>query len=170
MSTTYDIKSELYAIKEMMENDTFDVDKDTGEVIDNSELLQSLLDGIELDKADKADSIIYLIKSAKDSEGSLQIEIKRLTERKSSYKRKQEQLKELLDFLLAGKKLKTDKFTIFYRNTQSINIVDDGKISADYINVKEVFTFDTKKIKDDLQDFIEVEGAELVVNTSVQFR
>ena len=165
-----DIKSELFALQELIESDNFDVDQETGEVFDNSKLLQDLLDEVELAKEDKADNIIYLIKEAKVAEDYLQSEIKRLTERKAMMKRKQDSLKDLLDYLLEGEKLKTSKHTIFYKNTTSVDIVDETKIPPKYITVKEVFGIDKKAIKEDLFNFENVEGATLKVKKGVQFR
>lgn len=170
MAKTYDIKSELFEIQKLIESDTFDVNEETGEVVDNSEILQQLLSEITLDQSEKADNIIYLIKEEQASEKAMQEEIKRLTERKAMFKRKQESLKQLLDFLLGGQKLKTDRFTIFYRNTNSVEILDETMIPAEYINVTEVFKIDKKRIKDALGDFTEVDGAEMKTTTSLQFK
>ena len=167
---TFEIRSELFTIKELIESDDFDINPETGEIIDNTKVFEVLLSEIELAKDEKANGIVYLIKDAKDSEVALQDEIKRLTERKAMFQRKQASMKELLSFLLQGEKLKTDRFTIFFKTTQSVDIVDETKIPAEFINVKEVFSIDKKRIKEQLQDFTEVEGATIIAKTSVQFR
>ena len=81
--------------------------------------------------------------------------------------RKQESLKQLLDFLLGGEKLKTDRFTFSYRSSQSVNIIDESLVPAEYLNVKETFTPDKKRIKEALANFDEVAGCEIVVKTSL---
>ncbi len=167
---TNDIRSELFAIEELISSDSFDIDQETGEMFDNTELLQSLLDEVETAKDEKADGICALIRQAKADEEFIQEEIKRLSERKAMFKRKQDSLKELLDYLLAGQKLKTTRNTIFYRNSTAVEITNEEKIPAEYITVKEVFSFDKKRIKEALADFTEIEGAELKVTKSVQFR
>lgn len=165
---TYDIKSEFLAIQELLENEEFN--EETGELIDNSEAIKQLLSEIEIERDTKADSIAYLIKSAKDTETALKAEIDRLNERKKMFIREQESLKQLLDFLLGGEKLKTDKFTFSYRTSQSVNILDESLIPAEYLNVKEVVTPDKKKIKEALADFDEVAGAEIVVTKTLGVR
>jgi uncharacterized membrane protein YheB (UPF0754 family) len=162
---TYDIKSEFYAILELLENEEFD--QETGELIDNSEAIQQLLNEIEAERDTKANNIAYLIKEAKDTENALKAEIDRLNQRKKMFIREQESLKQLLDFLLNGEKLKTDKFTFSYRNSLSVKILDKDLIPAEYLNVKEVFTPDKNKIKEALPNFENVTGAEIEVKKSL---
>lgn len=165
---TYDIKSEFYAIQELLENEEFDAE--TGELIDNSEAIKQLLNEIESERDTKADNIAYLIKEAEDTELALKAEIYRLNERKKMFVREQDSLKQLLDFLLNGEKLKTDKFTFSYRTSQSVNIIDESLVPAEYLNVKEVITPDKKRIKEALADFNEVPGCEIVVNKTLGVR
>jgi len=165
---TYEIKSEFFAIQELLENEEFN--EETGELIDNSEAIQSLLNEIEDERDSKADNIAYLIKEANDTELSLKAEIDRLNERKKMFIRQQDSLKELLDFLLAGDKLKTDRFTFSYRTSQSVHIIDESLIPAEYLNVKETFTPDKKRIKEALANFDEVAGAEIIVKKSLSVR
>ena len=162
---TYDIKSEFYQIQELLENP--EINEETGEVIDNTETIQQLLNEIEDERDNKADNIAYLIQEAKGKEEALKSEISRLQERKKMFEREQVKLKELLDFLLGGEKIKTTKHTFSYRSSQVVNILDADKIPAEYLNVKETFTPDKKRIKEALQDFNEVAGAEIVVNKSL---
>ena len=162
---TYEIKSEFFEIQQLLENEEYD--EETGELIDNSEAIQALLNEIEDERDSKADNIAYLIKEANDTENSLKAEIDRLNERKKMSTRQQDSLKQLLDFLLGGEKLKTDRFTFSYRTSQSVKIIDESLIPAEYLNVKETFTPDKKRIKEALQDFNEVAGCEIVVKTSL---
>ena len=62
---TYEIKSEFFAIQELLEVEEFN--GETGELIDNSEAVQALLSEIEDERNNKADSIAYLIKEANTS-------------------------------------------------------------------------------------------------------
>jgi len=165
---TYEIKSEFFEIQQLLESEEFD--EETGELIDNSEAIKSLLDEITDERNSKADNIAYLVKEAIDTENNIKAEITRLNERKQSAIRQQDSLKKLCSYLLGGEKLKTDKFTFSYRTSQSVNITDESLIPAEYLNVKETFTPDKKKIKEALADFNEVPGAEIVVKESLGIR
>jgi len=162
---TYEIKSEFLAIQELLEVEEFN--EETGELIDNSDAVQALLNEIEDERDNKADSIAYLIKEANDTEEALKSEINRLSERKKMFIRQQDSLKQLLNFLLSGEKLKTAKFTFSYRSSQSVNIIDESLIPAEFLNVKEVVTPDKKLIKEALANFENVAGAETVVKTTL---
>ena len=165
---TYDIKEEFLAIQELLENEEFD--EVTGELIDNSETVQELLAEVQENMEEKANGICYLITENKMYEDSLKAEAKRLTARAKMFARVQDNLKELLKFLLNGEKLKTERFTISYRKSTSVNITDDSLIPAEFINVKETFTVDKKAVADKLKDFEEVAGAELVVKNSITIK
>jgi len=165
---TYEIKSEFFAIQELLQNEEFD--EDTGEMIDNSEAIESLLNEIEDERNSKADNIAYLVKEAIDTESSLKAEITRLNERKQMAIRQQDSLKKLCSYLLGGEKLKTDRFTFSYRTSQSVNITDESLIPAEFLNVVEKITPDKKKIKEALADFNDVPGAEIVVKESLGIR
>ena len=112
MKSVYEIKSEFFAIQELLENEEFN--NETGELIDNSETIRLLLSEIEDDKSNKADNIAFLIKQTKDSQELIKCETDRLNERKKMFIRQEEKLKELLTFLLGEEKLKTDKFTFSF--------------------------------------------------------
>ena len=162
---TYDIKKEFFAIQELLETDEYD--EETGELIDNTETLKQLLLEIEDERDNKADNIAYLIKEAIDTENTLKLEIERLSERKKMFIRQQESLKNLLSYLLNGEKLKTDKFTYSFRKTQSVKILDEALIPAEFLNVTEKVTPDKKKIKEALANFEEVAGAEIELKTTL---
>jgi len=165
---THDIKSEFFAIQELLENEEFN--EETGELIDNTGAIQLLLSEIVSERDIKADSIAYLLKQANDAEVSLITEVARLNERRKMFTRQQESLKQLLDFLLGGEKLKTTKFTYSYRTSQSVNIVDESLIPAEFLNVVEKITPDKKRIKEALADFNEVAGAEIIVKKTLGVR
>ncbi len=168
MSTTYDIKQEFFAIRELLEDD--EINEETGEVIDNTEAVQALLSELEGKRDEKADNIAYLMQEAKDTELALKAEVTRLNERKAMFIKQQESLKNLLDFLLSGEKLKTDRFTFSYRTSQSVNITDESLVPAEFLNVKEVVTPDKKRIKEALANFDDVAGCEIVVKKSLGVR
>ena len=165
MKSVYEIRQEFYAIQELIENEEFN--EETGELIDNSIEIESLLSEIEGDKANKADNIAYLIKQTKDTQDTIKQEVDRLNERKKMFIRQEDKLKELLTFLLGEEKLKTDKFTFSFRSSQSVEITDIDLIPAEYLVAKETFTPDKKKIKEALSDFGTVPGATIIVKKSL---
>ena len=163
---TFDIKKELFALRELVEQD--DIDPETGEVLDNSEAIRQLSDELEVEISDKLDGIEYIKREYKATEQMLADEIKRLQERKAMMARKQDQLKRLQDFILAGEKRKTDKFTFYYSSSESVNLINESEIPSDY------FSFDPKidktAIKKALKSGESVPGAELETKFNLAVR
>ena len=126
----YEIKEEIFALQEM---EAEEVNPETGEVTDNTEVLKELLDSLKIDESEKADGIAYLIQREKDNEKALQAEISRLQTRKKSTVNEQKKLLNLLDYLLAGEKLKTLKHTFYYQASKSLSIIDEGKVPSEFI-------------------------------------
>ena len=168
--TVYDIKAEYQAIQDLLEQ-PLEVDEETGEVLnDNTETVRELLNELEESKEQKADNIAYLIKENEMIEKSLKDEAKRLQERAKMFARIQDDLKNLLKFLLNGEKIKTPHFTISYRKSTSVRVIDESKIPPEYIKVKEVFSVDKKAIAEKLKNFEPVDGATLDLKESVIIR
>ena len=163
----YDIKKEFFAIQELVENEEFD--EETGELIDNSKEIQELLDSLKEKRDLKADNIAYLIKSSLNSQDSIENEITRLKARKEAYTKQETKLKDLLIYLLAGEKLKTDRFTYSYRKSSSVKIVDESLISLNYFKTKEVVTIDKMAIKEDLRNGL-VSGAEIETKNNLTIK
>lgn len=163
----FDIKEELFTLQELMLAE-YEVNEETGEVTDNTELLKVLASGLEVELSDKAEAIIYTAKEFKASEALLGEEIKRLQERKKMMQRKQDQLKDLLDYLLGGKKIKTEKFTVYYGKSESLDIVQEDKVPSEFIS----FTpkVDKTALKKAVKDGLEIEGINLNTNISVRWR
>ena len=98
---------------------------------------QTFNDTLESIGADeKINSYCEIINQFKADVKSLKEEISRLTERKDSCENAIERMKNALDEFMkaSGKtKEKTDRFTIYYRNTQSVNIIDEEKLPEEYL-------------------------------------
>ncbi len=154
---TFEIKQELFALQELMEQD--DVDMETGEVVDNSDAINSLSDALDVEIDDKLDGIEYIKREFKAVEKSLSDEIKRLQQRKAMMARKQEQLKQLQDFILSGEKRKTDKFTFYYGRSESVSLFDESLIPSEYIKLEP--KIDKTEIKKALKRGEEIAGATL---------
>ena len=160
----FEIREEFSQIQELIENEEFD---ENGELINNDEIIKELLNGLELDRANKADNIAYLIKASKSSQEAIKSDIARLSERKTMFLNEENKLKELLAYLLHNEKLKTDKFTYFFKNTNSVHILDESLIPVEFLKVKETISVDKIAIKKKLADFEEIPGALLESKTSL---
>ena len=166
--TVFDIKKEYFELYELMSKDEYEVNEDTGEVTDNTELIKNLMDGLDAERDEKLENIEYIKRELKIRQQALKDEAKRLSERAKSLENNQKQLLELQDFLLGGEKLKTDKFTFFYGSSEKLEIEDESKVPSDYI----AYTpkIDNTNLKKAVKDGLEVEGITLKTTISLRVR
>ena len=134
---------------------------------------QTFNDTLESIGADeKINSYCEIINQFKADMKSLKDEINRLTERKNNCENAIERMKSALDEFMkaSGKtKEKTDKFTIFYRDTQSVNILDENKLPDEYLTLQPP-KIDKKAISAAIKGGEKVDGAELVTKSSINIR
>lgn len=131
----YDIKKEYTELQELMEKDEYVYDSETGELLeDNSQLLKELSENLQSSKEEKLDNIEYIKKELKIAQQALKDEGKRLSERAKMMENNQKRLLDLQDYLLAGEKIKTDKFTFFYGSSQSLIIEDESEVPERFIS------------------------------------
>ena len=165
-NSTFDILSEFRAIEELT-NDV-EINEETGEIVDNTAILKELMDKLQSDKDTKLDNVEYIKRDFKLKENGLSDEIKRLTERRNSMRKKQEFLSSLQDYLLDGEKCKTDKFTFFYGSSTSTEIEDEDELPEEYINIE--YKVNKAEITKVLRGGGAVAGAKLIEKTSLRVR
>lgn len=134
---------------------------------------QTFTDTLEsIGAGEKINSYCEIINQFKADVKSLKEEILRLTERKDNCENAIERMKSALDEFMkaSGKtKEKTDKFTIYYRNTQSVNILDEDELPDEYL-IPQPPKIDKKAISAAIKDGEKVAGAELVTKSSINIR
>lgn len=146
----YDILSEMYSL----------IDEETGEILD-SERFTELLKM----KGEKLENAALLIKDVKGDKEKLQQEIKRLQGKVAVLEHTEERVKELIKSVLNGEKFKTSKVSIYYMETDAVEILDPEKIPSEYIKVvKEPMKTEIKKA---IKGGISVDGAQLKKNVSM---
>ena len=145
MISVFDIKQEYRALEDLA-NET---DPETGEFLNNEEQIKDLLDELNDTREQKLESIEYLKREIKGKIDTVKEEVTRLTNKRKSFEKTIERLKELQDTLLNGEKLKTDKFTFSYRTSKRIE-ADDEQMPLFYDTplVKRKFEWDKTAIKE----------------------
>lgn len=146
----YDILSEMYSL----------IDEETGEILD-SERFTELLKM----KGEKLENAALLIKDVKGDKEKLQQEIKRLQGKVAVLEHTEERVKELIKSVLNGEKFKTSKVSIYYMETDAVEILDPEKIPAEFVKiVKEPMKTEIKKA---IKSGTAVDGAQLKKNVSM---
>ena len=125
----FDFAIEFKGLYELCED--IEVNQETGEIVDNSELLSQLFNELEMDLSDKLENTAYLIKELETSEKALKDEAKRLNEKAKVLENRQARIKELIKITLESSgqtKIKTDKFSFSISNRKSFNYDNVNRI------------------------------------------
>lgn len=99
------------------------VDEETGEILDE-EAFQNLA----MDKEAKVENMALWVLDLKDEAEQIEAEIKRLQDRKKAAIRKAESLKNYLQTILVGQKMRTPFVSVSFRNNESVDISDEDSV------------------------------------------
>lgn len=159
MAKLYEICAELDNI---IEHGKVFVSADTGEVF-----TPEALDALKLERDEKVDSCLMVMRQYDTDAVAIDAEIKRLTALKKTYQSRAEWLKGYVQSCLNGEKFKSDKFNVSYRNTKAANITDWTQIPAEYYKDRTDKDISKAKILDVLKNGGSVPGAELEERVSM---
>lgn len=166
----FDFSTQFKALYELCE----DIEvNENGEVIDNSDVLSSLFNDLEMDLSDKLENTAYLIKELETSEKALKDEAKRLNDKAKVLENRQTRIKELIKMTLESSgqtKIKTDKFSFSISNRKSFNYdnVNMFGLDREFVRVKE--ELDKNKIKEFIKAGGTIEGVFEVESSSLSIR
>lgn len=153
----------LYEIAEAYQSlESIEADEDVKKVLDSI--------GDEFDQ--KAENIVYVIKDYETDMEALRNEEKRLTDKRRSLDKRK---KYLVDYLynnmkVTGReKIKAGTFDLrIQKNPWAVKVLDESLIDGDYFKIKK--EIDKKKIKEDIENGINVVGAELVQGEGLRIK
>lgn len=162
----------LYEINQAIANFEFEIDEETGEVLNTEEL-----DNLEMSRGEKIENIGCLIKNLKAFCTDVKAEEAALKERREAAEKKAERLKTYLASVLNGEKFNTPKVAITWRNSNAVEI-GDSEALLDWITKTghdECLTFKAPTISktavgDLIKDGVEVPGASIEARTNIQIK
>ena len=142
------------------------IDMETGEVIDTDKLNE-----LQMERDEKIENVALWIKELKAESEAIKNEKQALAERQRVAENKAESLKNWLAYALNGEKFKTAKCSISYRNSESVEVTEEG-LDALMREHEDLLTYkapepNKKAIKDAIKnDGLTVAGVQLVQKTS----
>lgn len=142
------------------------IDLETGEVIDAEKL-----DALNMERDAKIENVACWIKDLRAENEAIKSEKQKLDSRRKVNDNKIESLMGWLNYALNGTKFKTGKCAISFRNTESVEVTEEGLENLmnghdDLLTYKAPEPNKTA-IKQALKDGLTVAGVELVRNTNV---
>ena len=127
MATLYEVSQAILNCVEVEPGTT--VNMETGEVIDFQ-----ALNGLKMERAEKIRNIALWYKDLLSDAEAIKREEQQLNQRRRAAENKALQLKSYLANALDGEKVKEPQFAISWRKSQAVNITDEKKIPAIWIN------------------------------------
>lgn len=169
-----EIASEFKALYDIIENDV-EYNEETGEVINNDDLIKEMFNGAVMQLSDKLDNAAYVIASLSADAEFLKNEAKRLSDRANNYIKNAEKLKELMTYALESSgedKIKAQYHTFSFRKIESIFIPDTltpEDMPRQFVRIKR--EFDKTAIKNALKNGEEIlDGIVLKTNKNLQIK
>lgn len=153
----------LYEIAKEIENFEFEIDEETGEIINMDKL-----DEITMARDEKIENIALWIKNLDAEATAIREEEKNLAERRRSKEKKIESLKKYLASVLEGQKFESARTKISYRKSEIVVADDMLKIPEKYWRVKT--ELDKTAVKSAIRGGNLVEGCHLEENQTMQIK
>ena len=154
----------LYEIVQELENFEFEIDEETGEILN-----ADALDQLELDKSVKIENICLKIKNLRAEEKAYKEEKNSFAKREKAAKTQADNLFNYLQNMLAGENFKSSRVSVTYRSSKSVECDDISKVPVHYLRQKDP-DIDKVAIKKAIEDGNEVAGCRLVVNQNMQIK
>lgn len=122
---------------------------------------------------DKLENTAFYLCELEHDEEAIKSEIKRLMSLLKSNRNKQDTIKNLMLEAIQAfpeHKLKTAKVSMWVKKTVALDIYNEYKIPQEYFREKRTIELDTTKLKNDLEEGVFVQGAQLKENQFIQIR
>ncbi len=150
----------LYEIDARIQNFEFEIDEDTGEILNLLEL-----DQLEIARNEKIENIALYDKNLKAEIEAIDNEVKALLDRRKAKQNKADNLLEYLKTSLQGAKFETSKVSISYRKSKSVEFEDEEKFlqyaKENDLEILYKETVSVKPNKKEIKDFITKTNGEL---------
>lgn len=163
MSTFREIDERLLAL----------VDEETGEILDEHAFEQ-----LQMERTQKAENMALWALDLKDEQEAIRGEIRRLQARLASAERKEKSLRDFLQMILGGEKLKTTRVSVSYRRTEAVEVTDEDVLRKwamtddryeDCLRYKEP-EISKSEVKRLIVEGVDVPGAQLVARMSTMIK
>lgn len=154
----------LYELTSALAEFDFDIDEETGEILNAEEL-----DALEIERDEKIENIALWIKNLTSDAEAYKKEKDNFAKKEQAAKKKVESLKEYLRWNLDGEKFKTDRVTISWRRSEAVEVINQEKIPKGWF-IDQDPKLDKAGIKAALKDGEEIPGVILKENNSIQIK
>ena len=154
----------LYEIVEELREFEFEVDEETGEILNESEL-----DRLELSKGEKIENLCLYIKNLRSEAEALKLEKEAFYAREKSARSKAERLASYLERMLGGETYKSLKAEVSYRKSEAVECDEVSLVPAEFLRYKAP-ELNKTAIKSALKNGVNVNGCRLETRVNMQIK
>lgn len=155
----------LYELVKEIENFEFDIDEETGEILNIDEL-----DALELARDVKVENICLYIKNLRSDAAAYKAEKDSFTQKEKAATNKANRLAAYVETMLAGAKFKTSKVTVSYRKSKAVEVEDVEHVPAEYLRITQKVEPDKTAIKKAIEGGAEIKGCSLVEKQNMSIK
>lgn len=155
----------LYEIVKEIEDFEFQIDEETGEILNFAEL-----DALELEKEVKVENICLMIKNLESDAVAYKAEKNSFADKEKAATNRAERLKKYLQNMLAGEKFKSSKVSVSYRKSEAVEVIDVKYVPAEYLTITQEVKPDKKAIKEAIKKGAEIKGCMLVEKQNMSIK
>lgn len=155
----------LFEIDKAITEFEFEIDEETGEILNAEEL-----DNLKLAREEKIEGVSLWVKNLKAEAEAVKQEKNAMADREKRLERKIEGLKSYLAYALNGEQFSTPRVALSWRKSKRVEIQYDDYIPEEYINVKVTKTPDKTAIKKAIEGGEEIKGVSLVESNNLQIK
>ena len=138
MASLFDLSLEFFALKDLIDND-LEVNEETGEITDNTEILNKLFNDLSLSFEDKLDNSQRYCLTLEGEADILDKEIKRLQGKKQALENRADRLNKMMmnAILSSGQsKVKTSLYSFSIKTKESAEVRDLDKVPREFLRIK----------------------------------
>ena len=155
----------LYEIDKALMDFEFEVDEETGEILNASDL-----DELQMARQDKIENIGLYIKNLEAEKEAVKHEKDNFADREKRLGKKIESLKGYLGYALQGQKFSTPKVAVSFRKSESVLVKDEYLVPDKYCEFTMVRKPNKTNLKKALKDGEEIMGVELVEKQNINIK
>lgn len=157
--------AKLYEIVQEIEDFEFEIDEETGEILNFADL-----DALELERDTKIENLCLWHKNLLSDAEAYKKEEDSFKKKKQSAEKKAESVKNYIQYILAGNKFKTTKVDVSYRTSNQVEVVDVNRVPAEYLKITQTIEPKKVEIKKAIKNGIEIDGCCLVEKKNLQIK
>lgn len=155
----------LYEIDKDIENFEWDIDPDTGEILN-----PDALDDLQMERDAKIEGVGLKIKNLTAELDAVKREKANFDSRAKSLEREIEGYKNFLGYALQGQKFSTPKVAVSFRKSESVLVKDEYLVPDKYCEFTMVRKPNKTNLKKALKDGEEIMGVELVEKNNINIK